>query len=304
MSRPTTILGKCLGLNTKDRPSELKLDDAEYLWKAVNVDITDQTSVARRKGVTSVFSGLSAAHSMRGWLDKWVFFADGANLYSHDVTSGATSMIDSELTPGIPICYTPIGQDLAYSNGVERGIIRLAHCYEYYPFIEDPTQLRREIVEFPVTDIICFYRGSMYGANKKLKAVYCSEPYKPAHYDQVGGYMMTPGGVSWIKGVDGGLIVGHDSGIVAFAGSGLGNFQEREISSSPSILASEPITLDFERRGQTRGILALTSGGIIFITGSLEVIPMTTAVPTEWGALEAGAFVKIDNSYIFSGATS
>ena len=304
MAKPTNILKYCLGLNTKDHPSALDGEDKAYLAKAVNVNITDTGDVEVREGSSSLVSGYTDAHSLFGFLNRYAVYADGGDLFSYDVVSGEATVIKDDLTPDIPLSFTMVGDHLAFTNGIEKGLISLGslgvQCDAYFSFVKDLSQSDREIVEFPTVDIHHFYKGSMYGAVLDEKFIYCSEPYKPTHYDQVKGYISLTGGVKWVKSVEAGLLVGTDAGIVGFQGSGLVDFQERIVLLSPSPACSEYSLVNMGEQ-DVKGVFAMTGKGVIFITDQFEITDMTANMRLNWGSISGGMFGLINNSYIFSG---
>ena len=293
------------GLNTRDHPSELH--GGEYLAKAVNVDISEKGAVSRRGGFLVADDGYTAAHSLVGFLGRFAIFADGTDLFRYDSENGITSVIVSTLTADLPISYTVVGDMLVYSNGVDRGVITATVIADYDTAFLFEADDHREVVPFPLTDMVHFFKGAMYGAVKGESFLYCSDPYKINCYDQIKGYIPSGSPVRWIKSVDAGVLVGTGKGITAFVGTGINDFQEQIVSLSPSILCSEYLTLELGAKdaGTTsvNGVLTLNDNGIFFITDQLEKINMTAKMELNWGDIVGGAFGRANNSYIFSGVT-
>lgn len=307
MGQEVTILRGSSGLNTKDHPSELA---ESYLSKAVNVDISDKGSVSRRDGFSTVTAGLSNAHSLVGYRDRYAVYADGVNLYCYDSSTSTTSTIKNDLTSGKPLCYTPVGETLVFSNGLERGMIVVGEsgveCGSYFEFVEEEVnEGKREITEFPLVDLMHFYNGSMYGAAKGSSFLYGSEPYKPAQYDEEGGYVLMSAPINWIRNVEDALLVGTDAGVTAFTGHGIDDFQERTILTFPSILCSGIVSVHLPSDSPIpltqEGVLALTDNGVMFISAQLEVLDMTSKLSLDWGSVANGCFGIINNNYVFSG---
>ncbi|MCK5682127.1 hypothetical protein KAI46_15085 [bacterium] len=307
MGQEVTILRGSLGLNTKDHPSELA---ENYLSKAVNVDISDKGAVSRRGGVSVINGDYSDAHSLGGFLNRYAVYADGVNLYCYDSSTAITTTIKSDLTSGKPLCYTPVGEALVFSNGVERGLIVVGEtgveCVSYFEFVaEEVNEEKREITEFPLVDLMHFYNGSMYGAAKGSSSLYGSEPYKPAQYDEEGGYVLLSAPINWIRSVEDALLVGTDAGVTAFTGHGIDDFQERTILTFPSILCSDIVSVHLPSDSPIpmiqEGVLALTDNGVMFISAQLEVLDMTSKLSLDWGSVASGCFGIIDNNYVFSG---
>ena len=307
MGKEITILRGSSGLNTHDHPSEL--GEGGYLAKAVNVDISDKGAVSRRSGVSVVDDGYTAAHSLVGFLDRFAIFADGTNLFRYDSEDGLTTAIVSTLTAELPISYTVVGDMLVYSNGVDRGVITATVVADYdvaFPFEADD---HREVAPFPLTDMVHFFNGSMYGAVGSF--LYCSDPYKINCYDQVKGYILLGSPIRWINSLGGaGVIVGTDKGITAFIGTSIADFKEKVISIVPSILCSDYLALDLVRGNgpeiNTKGVLTIGDKGISFLTsqsGEIEDIAMTSKLDFNWSDIKSGAFAQTNNSYIFSGVT-
>ena len=304
-----TVLSRCLGLNTKDHPTQLVTKYGQYLAKAVNVNITDTGAVERRSGYSNLVTGYTNAHSLYPFLDRYAIYADQNALYCYDTDTGIVSVLFDALTPDKPISYASVGNMLAFSNGVERGLIvfdGVVKCIDYFEFVADPTQLEREIIEFPITDIIHFFSGSMYGAIAGAEFLYCSEPYKPNHYDQVGGYITLPSAINWIQDVDTALLVGTDAGIYGYVGTGLSDFKEECVHPVGSKICSEHDHYSFSNLyygipEEKIGVFCLCYDDIIFIDSKLEVTVMTDKLNVDWSAVESGTFGKVDNNYIFSG---
>lgn len=307
MGKPTSILGYCLGLNTRDHPSELSADEGVYLSKAVNVDITDKGGVCRRDGFSVISDGYTNAHSLFGYLDRFAIFADDTSLLRYDSTDDSVVDITTELTTDLPVSYALIGDMLVYTNGIDRGVITSSGSTAYdtaFPFDGDDY---RELISFPMVDEMHFFNGAMYGGVKGENFLYCSEPYKLNCYDQLKGYILLESPLRWVKSVGSGVLVGTDNGVVAFAGSGVANFQEKIISLSPSITCSEYLTLDMssgdEQVTSVNGVLALDDKGIFFISDQFEKLNMTAKLNLNWEGISGGSFGLSNNSYIFSGVT-
>lgn len=305
MATPVPVLSRCLGLNTKDHPTEFSTEAGQYLYKGINVDVDDNYNVERRDGYSVVESGFTSAHSLCPYLDTYAIFADGVKLYAYNVNSGSLTTLKSDMTPNKAISYTKVGDDLVFSNGIERGVVKNdLSCESYYSFVADKSQANREITAFPLVDLMHYYRGSMYGASTDGKFVYCSEPYKPGQYDQIKGYLGVTGAVQWLNSVAGGVLVGTDDGLISFRGTGLADFTEVRISSIPTWLASRNLTMWFQGDAgavEVSGILALDNNGIAFITDQFESIRLTSNIDFNWTRFGSGAFGVVDNSYIFSG---
>lgn len=305
------VLSNCKGLNTKDHPSQLTGESGSYLYNAVNVNITDTGAVERRSGYTVIKDGYTNAHSLVGYRNQYVIYADGNCLYSYDIVGGEVTVLLETLTADKPICYTEVGDMLVYSNGIERGLIAIddgtVACLDYFAFIADPAQTEREIVEMPTTDLIHYFSGSMYGAIAGENYIYCSEPYKINHYDKSGGYIAMPAGINWLQDVGTALIAGTDNGVYALVGTGLSDFKQVTVRPVKSILCSEFQTFSFAGGYavpvQKKGVLTLCADGVFFIDDNLEVDDMTEKLAFNWCNITAGTFGKIDNNYIFSGVT-
>ena len=310
MSKPVTILKGCLGLNTRDHPSEL----GAHLTKAVNVDITDVGSVSRRDGYSVVTGSLTNAHSLVGFLDRYAIYADGANLYSYDSVSGTATTVFSALTANKPLCYAPVGEALAFTNGVERGRVVVGasgiECIDYWDEQDFPDALDAvtKIAAFPVTDLIHWFNGSMYGTSRGETFLYTSIAYTPNNYDSNSGYILMSSATKWISSVNTALLIGTDAGVVAYAGHNMQDFTEKTITSRATIACSGKVHVTFPSdspyQGQHEGVLVMTDEGVVFISDQLEVADMTSKVKLNWGKLSSGCFGVIDNSYIFSGGTT
>jgi len=298
-----TILQNCRGINTRDHPTEL---ENKYLAKAVNVDVSDKGSVSRRGGYNIVTDGLTNAHSVAVLLNRYVIYADGENLFCYDSVSEVTTTIKTDLTADKPISFTFVGDELAFTNGIERGRISVISstvgCVDYFEFVNEDNL--REVVNFPFVDCHHFYNGSMYGFVRGESFVYCSEPYKLGQYDQEKGYLLLPSSINWISNLEEALLVGTDSGITAFAGHGLSDFQEKtNIWTNHSELCSDRMSVQI--KGNTyHGLLSLTDRGIIFISDQLDIVDMTSKLTLNWNTISSGCFYNMNNSYIFSGGIS
>jgi len=300
-----TILRGCRGLNTRDHPSELLGKKGTYLSKAVNVDISDAGSVAVRCGLNSLVSGLDEPHSLGGVGLKFVVFVVGSSLYYADIEQEpCVPVLLTSVTADLPLSYTDCGEFTVYSNGVDRGCLSISNgvviVTGYIPFVVDPSQEDRPITAFPVTNLIHFFTGSMYGAAKGETFCYCSEPYKINHYDNESGYLSLGSGINWINDVDSALLVGTDNGVTAFVGKGLGDFREERIIYSRSLVCSSEIML--LRDGvRSKGVIILCDDGIFFISVGLEIVDMTNKLQIDWSKINNGKICIVDNSYIFSG---
>lgn len=311
MGKPTTILSYCRGINSKDHPAELSGEGGEYLFKGVNVDVSDRGAVSRRGGYGVINEGYVNAHSLIPFLNRYGVYADQGALLCYDAENDVTATIKTGMSATLPVQFASVGELLIYSNGEARGIIQeivgVVTCQPYFSFVLDPSQEDREIIELPITDLIDTFNGSMYGAIEGDHFLRCSEPYKMNHYDQVKGYLYLEAPIRWVKHVGGGVIVGTDKGITAYIGTGVHDFIEKTLSLSSSIACSEymPMTIGLEG-GETQdvlGVLTLNHNGVVFISDQFEMIDMTAKIALNWENVISGSFAKIDNNYIFSGVT-
>lgn len=314
------ILKKALGLSTKKHPLRGARDtyrgnaavksSAVYLSEAVNIDITDDGAIQRRCGYESVISGLTNAHSLTGFADRYLIYADGVNLYSHDTVNETTSVLVSNLTPDAKLSYTEVDVALAYTDGSTRGLIVEDNgsilAADYPAQVDSLTTENREIVELPIAELIHYYRGSMYTANKGGGFLFCSDPYKINQYDQVGGYISVIGDISFITSTEKSLLIGTSKGLIAYTGSGVHDFREELVLRGNCKLCSEYSDFQFSDSNPAQiesGVMILCNNNVFFVSDSLQVANMTHDLDKGLGSIVDGTLAVSENTYILSGVT-
>lgn len=312
------IFKRALGLNNKDNPASLSVDTrnnipshsstAMYLPVAVNVDITDNGKVERRCGYISVLGDLSNAHSLCAFNDDWLLFADGSTLYAYNLLNDQLKTLFSVLTPDKVVSYTCVGNMIMFSNGIESGLIAedgtslvATDIPEYAGNSGDEMY---EIGEMPVTNIVHYYKGSLYAANKDTPFMYCSEPYNPFVYNKVKGNIVLPRGIRFISNTDNALIVGTSRGLYAYSGNGLSDFREEVLTGSSCIMCSKLSSFATNNAGVTdikKGVAVLTDEGILLVDNSLGITSVSETVDMDFKSIVNGSLAIVDNQIILSG---
>lgn len=118
--KPTVSVNEFPGLATTDDAFET---GHTGLTKALNVDITRKKKIKRRKGATKVSTiGAATALAASGG-DNHLLFTESSNLLSSDENYSLTTL-RSDMTPTDHLCSLAVGNNIIYSNGIQRGYIR------------------------------------------------------------------------------------------------------------------------------------------------------------------------------------
>lgn len=185
------------GLNNIIDPYNLPLDKG-WLPKADNVDIDNTNSISRREGYVSRLT-TTASHS--GWSDgKLAYFIDDVYLKSFD---GSTTKVIDIVTPNLKMYFKQVNNVIAYSNGIESGIIGdLSNT--------DPKTYSSYFKEgMFVGTHLEFYNGRLYYV--KDNALYCTDTFDIQHSDlRYKDVLAVASKITMVRRVEDGLYVGSE----------------------------------------------------------------------------------------------
>ena len=110
------------GLNNKSKESSLP---PNVLREAVDVDLDRDGKLSSRRGYSAPVVATTLGHSLWGH-EQLAFglYADGGTLYAF--LDGDTEELATGLSPGLPISYALVNDQVLWSNGVQRGQVSLA----------------------------------------------------------------------------------------------------------------------------------------------------------------------------------
>jgi len=194
------------GLNVKYDPVRLLYnpdDGVQWLAVAYNIDLDGTGRVSRRKGYTDTVI-TDPVHSL--WSAGGIcLFVKGGKLCSlgNDFGYIELASVGTERRVG----YTLVGQDVFWSNGVEKGVIRAGVSSDWLvpESVYGPESTRRYISP-PAGSILGSYRGRIYVINGKV--AWHTEPYGPNLVDPVRGFLPFGAEIEMFQPVEHGIYVG------------------------------------------------------------------------------------------------
>lgn len=210
-----------LGVNTRLPDTGLSIPKVgTYLRSGVNVDLTADGKIRRRKGTTSVRAG-TACHSL--WADGSVgYYADGVNLYR--IRTGPASTLSretvrSDLIIGLRLSYAVVGDTTYYSNGVNFGMLKAASASSDWgtlPNLTDPALASYLFRPLPVGIIVRAYKASLLSVQGST--LYVSEPHARNVYNPARGFISFNSAINMLAATDDGVYVGTEDGVYWLAG--------------------------------------------------------------------------------------
>lgn len=130
--KPTVTVNKFPGLSTVDDAVEV---GHTGLVKAINVDITRQQKIRRRKGATQKYAAVSTIDAACGF-DNHLLLLQNDSLVNV-VSDYTQSVVRSGLTPTKTLCALPVSAgEIIYSNGIETG--RVVDGVDYELGVQNP----------------------------------------------------------------------------------------------------------------------------------------------------------------------
>lgn len=187
--KPLT-LSTFLGVNNRLPDTRLRTKEGAWLASGVNVDLSPAGTVRRRAGYALAQSG-TACHSLWGY-GAFGAYVDGASLYRLRVGPGGVSreLVRADLTAGLALSYAPQREDVYYSNGIERGILRRDSAQSTWgtlPDLGDPELASYGWRQLPAGTILRFHKGCLLSV--RGSQLFKSQPWAPNVYDPKRGYL-------------------------------------------------------------------------------------------------------------------
>lgn len=210
-------LTSCLGLGASAAPGGLVCDPdtGRYaLAEAVNVDVVEGRLV-RRPGYERL-AGVGFTELCSGGGDLYGVAGDGLYLIPGQ---GQPRLLRGGLTPGAPMAWLRVGDDVYYANGCENGRLRQGQAQpwagERYP---GPDRLGR-FGPPPVGHELAFHAGRIWIASGAL--VHFTEGAGLFDWvDALAGYLPPfVGRVRLLAAITDGLYVGDEAGVSYVAGN-------------------------------------------------------------------------------------
>ena len=210
MAEIPLLLGST-GMNNKVDPTDLSYDPKTGLIEmayAVNIDIERPFRVMSRRGYTRRIT-IANAHSFFYEGGDFGLFAAGSYLYY--ILDGYSYGSLASLTSGFPVHYCKVGDDVFYSNGVEKGVItkdRTATTWGMvlgYDSPPDYTTTSRAFSLPPNGTLMAHHGGRLFLAVGD--AVFFSEPFWYGYFDLESNYVQLNGGITMLGSVVDGLYI-------------------------------------------------------------------------------------------------
>lgn len=185
------------GINNIIDPSNLDVESGEVV-DAVNVDFDNTNSVNRRFGYSRVLIG--DYHS--AWENDTktlAYMVSGGYIYEFD---GTNSMAVMPVTPGLRMEFVQVNDVVAYSNGIDFGILGgvFKQTRTYSPEFKTATTGGRNLE---------FYNGRLYFS--KENSLYATDAFDVEHVDVRFNRVATfPNAITMCKRVEDGLWLGTE----------------------------------------------------------------------------------------------
>jgi hypothetical protein len=269
MSKLYPIIGKVSTLNTildpfqeKERLSDSGQPLPQYLTKAVNVRISDSTTIERADPTTHLFD-LTAGHSL---------FCDQSDCLVHD--SGSIYRVETSLTlstalrtgmSGQRVGHTRYGKAIYFGNRQERGVYAAGICEAWAIDSYKGVITSRQFAAYaPIFDHLAAYNGMiLFSYDNHL---FATEPGKPGLWETVPVWstdtriIMIKPVVTDTFPVSGGVFVSDEKRLTYLGGLNPWDFAEPRTTNYPALEWSvSHELLDGSLFGEKPGLCAVFS---------------------------------------------
>ena len=261
---PITVMSATTGLNTRDAPARLQSGEEGVIDLAValNVDVTDSSSVKRRRGYKKRAD--TGGHSL--YADSRVcLFVSGDSLcrLASDFSYSTLATLSAPDRRMVFQRAPDPGGDIYFSNGSDKGIfdvsqetvvlwtphvttdvgqylteidnLRLSYFAgdigfdEYSSGVEELLRITRDIYNGPPPSIshMEFFKGRLYVATGHF--LLYSKSFDYSSFDIAQGFIAFPSRIRMIRRVPGGLYVGTDQAVFFLEGTDPREMSQREV---------------------------------------------------------------------------
>ena len=218
------------GLNNVTDPLRLGLG---WLTQADNVDITDTGAIKKREGYSLVEGGApSSAYATADESRLYVVASDGIKVMTDD---GLINLSGGEVSSDQPMHFCEVNDQVFFNNGADDGIIspdgnialwRASPLREWPLLDAEGNEVPSLFEPLPLgAGIIQHWRGRIYAAqyfpDASQTAVWFSQPLGFHLFNLDTDFVLISGQVTMLAPHADALIIGTDSAIYAYDGTGL-----------------------------------------------------------------------------------
>lgn len=242
------------------------------LAACMNVDISDQFRISRRRGITRKIT--SAAHSLYPIEKRYCLFVSGSNL-NLLLPNMTEYLIVATVTEGLRVsCFVLDG--IAYwSNGAQRGKIVNGENVPWVMGTVASTNVTRTFYDPPEGKFLGYYNGRVYIVDSQdNRIVWYSEPYAPDVFSLADSFISFESNVTMLRPVSGGIYIGEsedESGRTWFlSGDNPQSFKWIIVDSNAALPYSDKTVIgamngkEWISGGKTEVAFWLTNNGIMF----------------------------------------
>ena len=176
---------------------------APFLWSADNVDCDDEGIISRRYGHSAA---LIAGDYHSGFATKagtLMLAVQGANLVIANPVAGTTTVLRSDLTPGLRMSYVEVNNEVYYTNGQVYSYVNLqTGALGTFPAISKTLSQR-----MPAGHLITHYKGRMYIA--RGNTLFWSVAMDFGRIELRRSFRQFPGLITMIQAVDDGIWISY-----------------------------------------------------------------------------------------------
>lgn len=236
MAKLVRFLSKSAGLNNKFDPSRVEFNaetGVSELIKAINVDIDESGRISRRKGFVATSEG-SAIHSLFAKDNIGLYIKESSLMWLYNDYS--SSVVRSDLTPGLKMGYVKLGDSVYYCNTAQKGIAREGKDYAWEKGTYIGPTTKKEFSDPPLGRILEIFSGRMYIGLGNV--VWYSERFAYGRFNRADNFILLEGDVRGIVGVTNGLYVGLDCGMYFLEGMTPNEFKPVKVSEAPVVAGS------------------------------------------------------------------
>ena len=277
MKEPTVLFKKAVSINNKSDPADLVNEDGvQELPVGVNIDISDNGRVERRKGTVQTLAG--DFHSLYPAHSEYLLCVSGTDLMVLESDLVTTTSIRT-VTENARLSCVRYGDKCYYANGYELGYVedRVHVAWEAGTYVGPTTT--KTFANPPLGSLLEVHGGRMLIAQGNV--VWYSQPFWFGGFNLAANYLLLHSNVTAMKSVTEGVFISDESTTYFFKGKDIKS-AEMEVAYDDSIvqgsvcrdtiMASEALNL------QTGTITYWATGkGFCLGTDSGKVINLTQA---------------------------
>ncbi len=236
------VLDRCLGLNNKTNPKRLIAGDGKYeLAQAINVNITQDGAIERRKGAYRKLTG--SFHSLFTYKNICYLVKDNVLSYMRE----DFDVKDLVYVGDKKVSYVGVGDRVFFSNDDKNGYIK---GLTYYPWEKGEyigPATTKEFYGPPVGHLLEIYNGFMLVAQGDV--VWYSLPFNYSLFYYGGDYIPFSSRIRMLRSVKDGIYVSTEEEILYLKGDNPKEFSLIKMTDYPAVEGTDIVIDGRKLRG-------------------------------------------------------